>query len=123
MQKAYNAKQAVIKSDGNTIWCKNVHKIQGKNLRTTFISAKNNIIEQRNLAMEEILGLAGQAIPDTYLISKSNTMVMAYATSSWQPIPGKAILECINTQWELFTVDGFDDFVQSELVYKKFSKD
>lgn len=42
---------------------------------------------------------------------------------NYLPIARKAILGSISTHWELFTVDGFDDFVLSELVYERFYRD
>ncbi|KAI4591589.1 hypothetical protein KJ359_012773 [Pestalotiopsis sp. 9143b] len=42
---------------------------------------------------------------------------------NYLPIARKAILDSINSKWELFMVAEFDDFVLSELVYEKFYKD
>lgn len=38
------------------------------------------------------------------------------------PDARKAIIETISTQWQLFAVNGYDDFVASELLFDEFYK-
>lgn len=39
------------------------------------------------------------------------------------PDARNAIIKTVNSEWQLFVAEGFDDFVASELVFQDFYKD